>query len=194
MVKHRLCWLLSLAIAGCGGSSPTTPSPGGSDSPGPQFATGRYRLKMIAFDVSSDPLLLPCPAWLGVPSIGKSVTLELDVVKDGVEWVGRPSGAAGDVEVRFSDAGQLPTGRRAIAGSIRGQAPDMGIPGSVAPRDVSVTVAGTGATGAVLDGQTAFSVAVDTLTGRAVGSFRFNDSVGDVVICPAVSVQMNVLK
>ena len=76
-----------------------------SDSPGPQFATGRYRLKMIAFDVSSNPLLLPCPAWLGVPSIGKSVTLELDVVKDGVEWVGRPSGAAGDIEVRFRNAG-----------------------------------------------------------------------------------------
>ena len=188
MVKHRLCWLLFLAIAGCGGPAPTAPSQGDPNAPGPEFATGRYRLKMIAFDVSSDPLLLPCPAWLGVPSIGKSVTLELDVVKDGAEWVGRPSGAAGDLEVRFRDAGELPAGRRAIAGSIRGRAPDMGIPGSVAPRDVSMTVAGTGA---VLDAQTAFKVAVDTLTGRAVGEFRFHDSVGDVVSCPSVSVLMN---
>jgi hypothetical protein len=90
--------------------------------------------------------------------------------------MGRPAvRRRGDIEVRFRDAGELPTGRRAIAGSIRGQAPDMGIPGSVAPRDVSVTVAGTGTTGACCDGQTAFSVAVDTLTGRAVGTFRFNE-------------------
>ena len=191
MVKHRLCWFLSLAIAGCGGSSPTTP--GTIDSPGLEFATGRYRLKMIAFDVSFDPLQPSCPAWLGVPSIGKSVTLDLDVVKDGVEWVGRPSGAAGDVEVRFRNAGELPSGQRAIAGTIRGRAPDMGIPGSVAPRDVSVTVAGA-ATGATLDARTAFSVSVDELTGRASGVFNFQNSAGDVVSCPVVSVFMNVLK
>ena len=166
---------------------------GSIDSPGLEFATGRYRLKMIAFDVSFDPLQPSCPAWLGVPSIGKSVTLDLDVVKDGVEWVGRPSGAAGDVEVRFRNAGELPSGQRAIAGTIRGRAPDMGIPGSVAPRDVSVTVAGaaTGASVGRADG-------VLGLRRRAhrpgLGVFNFQNSAGDVVSCPVVSVFMNVLK
>ena len=150
-------------------------------------------LKITAYDFSTDPLVPACAGSFGVP-VTKIVTLQLTVVKDGAEWVGRTSNPAADIEMRFRDAGQLPFGERAFTGSIRGQAPDMGFLGVVPPGDVSVTVSGTGASAAVMDGRTLASLSVDTLTGRAVGEFRFHDSAGHVATCPAVSVWMNVLR
>ena len=146
---------------------------------------------MIAYDFSTDPLVPACPGSFSVP-VNKFVTLQLTVVKDGAEWVGRTSNAAADIEMRFRDAGEPAFGERAFTGTIRGQTPDMGLPGLLPPGDVSVTVSGTGATGAVLNGRTLASFSVKTLTGRAVGEFRFHDSAGHVATCPAVSVQMNV--
>ena len=192
MVTHRLCGILLLVTAGCGGSSPTTPSPAApSERAIPQFSTGPYTLHMTAFDLSSDPLVPACPGSLGVPRAGKSVVVHLTVVREGVEWVGRTTGAAADLEMRFRDAGELGLGRRSLVGTIRGQAPDMGLPGLLDPRDVSVTVAGTSATGALLDAQTAFSFAVNTLVGRAAGEFRFRDSGGSAGTCPAASIHIN---
>ena len=153
-----------------------------------QFATGRYNLHMVAYDFSTNPLLPACPGSL--TRAGKSVYFQMTVVRDGVEWVGRSSGVAADIEMRFRDAGELPLGGRALSGTIRGQAPDMGFPGLIAPRDVTVTVAGTVATGALFDAETMGSV--NTLIGRAVGEFRFHDSAGSVVSCPEISLQMNV--
>jgi hypothetical protein len=193
MARHGLWCLLVIGMAGCGGSSPAAPSPGGGPvgQAVPQFSTGRYLLRMTAFDLSSDPLVPACPGSFGVPRAGKSVVVHLTVVREGVEWVGRTSGAAADLELRFRDAGELEFGRRALAGTIRGQAPDMGLPGLLDPGDVSVTVAGTAATGALLDAQTAFSFAVNTLVGRAVGEFRFQDSAGNAATCSVVSIHIN---
>jgi hypothetical protein len=192
MVKHRVGWILSLALAGCSGSSSTAPTLGPLERVTPQFSIGRYMLQMTAPDFSSDPLIPACAGSIGVPRAGKSVTVELTVIKDGVEWVGRAAGAQADIELRFRDAGELPFGRRALVGTIRGQATDMGIPGLFDPRDVSVAVAGNVQNGAaLLDGQTAFLYSVSTLVGRAAGDFRFRDSAGNVGACPAVSININ---
>jgi len=119
----------------------------------------------------------------------KTVMVDLTVVKDGVEWVGRTSSASADIEMRFRDAGELPLGRRALAGTLRGQAPDMAFaPPLIVPRDVSVTIAGTAATGALMDAQTLDPYSVSTMVGRAVGDFLFRDSAGNVARCPAVTV------
>jgi len=190
MVKHRLCWVLCLGIAGCGGS-PAAPSPGGSGLPGqtvPQFSTGRYLLKISAPDSTSTLLLPVCGGSVGGPPAGTSVSVFLTVVKDGDEWVGRTSGAAADIEMRFRDAGELPSGGRALAGTIRGQAPDMGLSALIRPHDLSVTVAGTVAAGALMEAHTVFPYFVNAMIGQAVGDFRFRDSAGNLGRCSTVEV------
>ena len=198
MVKHRLCWVLCLGIAGCGGETPTEPSPGAPGLPGqtvPQFATGRYALTMLGPNFSADSPLAACSEALSLPPVPRSVSFQLTVTKEGAEWVGRTSGAAADVEVRFrdtEDAGELAFGGRAFVGTIRGQGTDQGISGLIGS-GVSVTFAGTGATAALLDARTAVPFSTSMLLGRAVGAIRFRDPAGNVATCPAVSVSMNVL-
>ena len=137
-----------------------------------------------------------CPGWpFGSPMT--SVSLLLTVVKEGAEWVGRTSGVAADIEVRFrdsEDAAELALGRRVLTGTIRGQAPDMTFwPGLIRPNDVSVTVGGTGgATGALLGAHTPIPFSAAMLLGRADGVFRFRDSAGNVATCSEVTVLMNV--
>jgi hypothetical protein len=176
--------------AGCGGSTtPLMPLPGQSI---PLFSTGRYSLQMNAPDSSSDPLVPACSGSIGVPRAGKAVALELNVVKEGIEWVGHPASAIGDLELRFRDAGELSLGRRSLVGTIRGQTPDMGLPGVISPKDVSVVVAGPmQGGGALLDGQTAFAYSVTTLVGRAQGTFRFRDSSGSEAVCSVVTININ---
>jgi hypothetical protein len=145
---------------------------------------------------SPGPLVPGCPGWFdGTPST--SVSVVLTVVKEGAEWVGRTSSATADIELRFrdaEDAGELASGRRVLTGTIRGQAPDMSFfPGLLRPKDVSVTVTGTGAaTGALLGAWTAIPFSASMVVGRAVGVFRFRDSAGNVATCREVSVGINV--
>lgn len=149
-------------------------------------------LQLTGFDFSTDPLLPPCAGPLGIPASGKHVIIELLVEKNGAEWVGRATGLPADIELRFRDGGVLPIGRRAFAGTIRGQARDMGIPGLADPRDVTVSIGGSGVDGsAFVEGQTAFFNSVSTLVGRAVGDMQFRDSAGNTGSCSTVSVHIN---
>jgi hypothetical protein len=159
--------------------------------PAPPFSTGTYRVQLTGYDGSTDPQLPPCATPAGMPPAGKSVNFELKVARDGNDWVGRASGPA-DIELRFHDAGDIMGGRRRLAGTIRGRAPDAGFPGIYPPSGVTVRVAGDGADGtAVIEGQTAFSYSTTLLVGRASGDFRFVDASGNTGVCTVVSFNIN---
>ena len=115
------------------------------------------------------------------------MTVELQVVKQGAEWVGRPAEAGADIELRFRDGGETTLGRRAFSGTLRGRAPDGGLRGLLDPRDVSVDIGG----GSTVDGATAFVRNVSTLVGRARGPFQFSDSAGNTGTCSVVSIHIN---
>lgn len=178
-----LC-LACAILAGCG-SSPVAPS---QQPPGPSlFSTGRYTVHITGFDFSSVPELPACAGSIGVPPSGKVVTVELQVVKEGSEWVGRGTAAGADIELRFRDGGEAQFGRRAFSGTIRGRARDFGLPGLLDPRDVSVVIGDA----AILTGETAFVRNFSTLVGRAQGDFRFVDSAGNEGNCAVVGIHIN---
>ena len=159
--------------------------------PAPPFSTGTYRVQLTGYDGSTDPQLPPCATPAGMPPAGKSVNFELKVAREGNEWVGRASSPA-DLELRFHDAGDLLFGRRALAGTIKGHAPDAGFPGIFPPTGVSVNVAGEGGDRtATIEGQTAFSYSTSLLIGRASGDFRFVDGAGNTGVCTVVSFNIN---
>jgi hypothetical protein len=150
----------------------------------PQFPVGSYWLGLTGYDVSVVPAIPACDKPAGVPPAGKSVMIKLNVVKQGTEWVGRVAEGDGDLELRFRDAGELPFGLRSLTGTLRGQAPDGGVPGGIGPRGVSVAIEGT----AAVEGQTALPFSSRVMSGRATGTLRFTDSSGGTARCPGVSL------
>jgi hypothetical protein len=186
-MRYTVTWFVCLGLAGCGGSSPVAPA---VPEP-PAFSTGRYMLELTGYDFSTVPELPVCAGPLGVPSSGKHVSVELQVMRDGAEWVGRSTRSPADIELRFKDAGLIGLGRRAFTGTIRGQGPDDGLPGLVDPRDVFLIIGGSAGNTARVEGETAFSNSVRTLVGRAEGEFRFRDSAGNTGSCSVVSVHIN---
>jgi hypothetical protein len=173
-----------LTVAACG-SSPTEPT---SDRPtATTFSTGLYTLHIGGYDFSTDPTIPACDGPIGVPRSGKSVTVELQVARDGAEWVGRSAVAGADLELRFRDGGEPSFGKRAFSGTLRGRAPDGGLRGMIEPRDVSVDVAA----GSTIEGETAFTNRVSTLVGRARGHFQFSDSAGNSATCAIVQIHIN---
>ena len=179
-----LC-LACAILAGCGSSpvEPTrTPFP-----TAPTFSTGQYTVQILGFDFSSVPEIPACAGPIGVPASGKAVTVELQVAKEGSEWVGRMTTAGADFELRFRDGGERSFGRRLFSGTIRGRARDAGLRGLIDPRDVSVVI-GAGST---VEGETAFVHSVSTLVGRALGDFQFSDSAGNTASCSVVQIHIN---
>jgi hypothetical protein len=174
-----------VTVVGCG-SSPIEPTripvPGATT-----FSTGLYTLQIIGYDYSTDPTIPACDGPLGVPRSGKSVTVELQVARDGVEWVGRSAVAGADIELRFRDGGEPSFGKRVFSGTLRGRAPDGGLRGMLDPRDVSIDIAA----GSTIEGETAFLNRVSTLVGRARGTFQFSDSAGNTGNCPVVQIHIN---
>jgi hypothetical protein len=174
-----------VTVVGCG-SSPIEPTripvPGATT-----FSTGLYTLQIIGYDYSTDPTIPACDGPLGVPRSGKSVTVELQVARDGVEWVGRSAVAGADIELRFRDGGEPSFGKRAFSGTLRGRARDTGLRGLLEPRDVSIAISA----GSTVEGQTAFSNNVTTLVGRARGDFQFSDSTGNSASCAVVGIHIN---
>ena len=173
-------------LAGCG-SSPTAPS-GPLPGPAPLFSTGTYLLQLNGYDFSSDPRIPACAGPIGVPREGKLVNVELQVVLEGSEWVGRGTTPDAAIELRFRDAGLSSFGRRAFAGTIKGRAPDGGLRGLTTGRDVAVVIGGSAA---IVEGETAFPTSTRTLVGRAQGDIRFQDSAGNAANCSAIGVHMN---
>ena len=168
-------------LAGCGTDSPTpAPSPSGPTTP--QFPVGTYWLLLTGYDTSATAAIPPCEPPAGQPPAGKRVVIELNVVRQGQEWVGRPT-AGSDLELRFTDSGELPFFLRGFTGTVRGTAPDGGIPGGDAARDVTIAIEGT----AAIDGQTALPLSARVLSGKATGSIHFRDSSGRRGTCSAVS-------
>lgn len=118
-MRHTITWFVCLGLAGCGGSSlvaPAVPEP-------PVFSTGRYMLQLTGHDLTTISEFPACAGPLGVPSSGKNVTVELQVAKEGAEWVGRSTRPPADIELRFKDAGLIGLGRRAFTGTIRATVP-----------------------------------------------------------------------
>jgi hypothetical protein len=187
--------LLTLICAGCAGSDSAPTSPSGVERAAGPFLTGRYYLQLVAFDFSDDPELPACAGYIGVPRAGKSVVVALTVVRDGNDWVGRPAQPGPDIELRFRDAGPAILGRRAFSGTLRGRAADEGVPYGppIPPNGVTVFATGGGpGAAAIVEGRTAFARNASTLTGRAVGEFRFQDEAGIAATCGTVSVHISV--
>jgi hypothetical protein len=151
------------------------------------FSTGRYTVTLTGFDFSTDPEIPACDGPIGVPRSGKGVTVELQVVREGAEWVGRGTSPGNDIEMRFRDAGLSSLGRRMFSGSIRGRAPDAGLRGTTEPVDVVVVIG----SGAIVEGQTAFLTTASTLVGRARGQFGFSDTAGNSGTCSVVAIHIN---
>jgi hypothetical protein len=179
-----LC-LACAILAGCG-SSPVEPTRIPFPS-APTFSTGQYTIQIIGFDFSSVPEIPACAGPIGIPTAGKAVIVELQVAKEGSEWVGRATAAGADLELRFRDSGERSFGKRAFSGTLRGRARDGGRPGFIDPRDVSVLI-GAGST---VEGETAFVRNVSTLVGRALGDFQFADSAGNTASCSVVQIHIN---
>ena len=114
------------------------------------------------------------------------MSIDLQVVTEGPDWVGRTTAAGADIELRFRDGGEPSFGRRTFSGSLRGRARDAGLPGLLDPRDVSVVI-----DNATVEGETAFFGRVSTLVGRARGDVRFSDSAGNTGRCSVVSIHIN---
>lgn len=186
--------VLALLCAGCGGAeAPTSPTPPVPDSP--SFLTGQYYLQLNAFDFSDNPQIPACPGFIGVPRAGKSVTVVLTVTREGAEWVGRPSTGGADMELRFRETGVTLFGRT-FSGTLRGRGSDQQLPFFPAPppNGVSVSVAGTApGAAAIVEGQTLGHGRANTLTGRAMGEFRFDDAAGALATCGTVAVHINVI-
>ena len=181
--------LRSLAVAflcllsACGGSDSPSLAPSGP-LVAPPFPVGTYWLLLTGYEVPG--AIPPCESPAGEPPAGKRVAVELNVVKEAQEWVGKTARAAGDLELRFVDAGELPFGLRALRGTVRGQAPDEGLPGAATPRDVSVAIDA----GVTVDGQTAYPFSASVLSGKAGGGFHFKDSAGRTGNCSVVAVTL----
>jgi hypothetical protein len=173
------------ALTACGGSEPAPLAPSPTGPATPPFPVGTYWLLLTGYDPPGTPAIPACDPPAGEPPAGKRVAIELDVQRQGPAWVGRPT-AAVDLELRFTDSGELPLGLRGFSGTLRGQAPDGGIPGAAAARDVAAAIEGPVA----IDGQTAFPFSASVLSGKATGSFRFTDSTGRSGTCSVVSVTM----
>jgi hypothetical protein len=183
---------LILACAGCGGSGAAPTAPSLPVRQPPTFLTGQYYLQLTAYDFSDNPLVPACAAYIGVPHAGKFVTVALTVVRENSDWVGRPAPGTGDLELRFHDAGIVGFGERTFSGTLRGRATDQEMPFSPLPSNgVTVSVSGSGPGGAaVIEGRTAFVNNANTLTGRALGQFRFEDEAGVAATCGTVSVHI----
>ena len=179
-----LC-LACVMIAGCG-ASPSEPTRIPLPS-GPTFATGTYNVQILGYDFSTVPEIPACAGPIGVPTSGKAVTVDLVVVKEGSEWVGRTTAAGADIELRFRDGGEPSFGRRVFSGTIRGRARDEGLRGLLEPRDVLVAIGG----GATVEGETAFINRVSTLVGRVRGDVQFSDSAGNTATCSVVQIHIN---
>ena len=180
MRKGATVGLLAL-LAACGG----TPQPAAPELITPAFPVGTYWVSMTGYDVPI-PGLSTCDRTGGEPPSSKRVTVQLTVIKEGTEWVGRNAEGTGDVTLRFRDGGELPYGLRALTGTLRGQARDTGIPGAANPTDVSITIDGN----ATVDGQTALPFSARVLSGRATGTIRFTDGNGRSATCSTIAVSM----
>jgi hypothetical protein len=182
MKRAAIAGLIGLLTA-CGGgdSLPLAPSP--SPPAVPPFPTGTYWLLLSGYDIPVAPVIPACdPA--GAPPAGKHVAVELDVVRQGPEWVGRPARDTGDLELRFRDGGELAFGLRAFTGTLRGEAPDGGVPGGGPAIGVSIAIDGTG----TIDGQTALPLSARVLSGKASGAIHFKDGTGQTGNCSAVAL------
>ena len=185
-MRLTLLCLACVTVAACG-SSPVEPTRIPLPSV-PTFATGAYNIQILGYDFSSVPEIPACAGPIGVPTSGKAVTVDLVVVKEGAEWVGRTTAAGADIELRFRDGGEPTLGRRVFSGTIRGRARDEGLRGLLEPRDVLVALGG----GATVEGETAFINRVSTLVGRVRGDVRFSDSAGNTSTCSVVQIHINV--
>jgi hypothetical protein len=177
-------FLAVLAACAGSGSQPLAPS---ADTPpaltAPPFPVGPYWISISGYD-NPTPGLPACDKPAGEPPAGKHVTVQVTVVKEGGEWVGRVAEGPGDLELRFRDAGDLPFALRAFTGTLRGQAADTGIPGAARPTDVTIAIDGS----AIADGQTAIPFSARVLSGRASGGIRFRDANGRSGACSGVSL------
>ena len=182
MRKGATAGLVAL-LAACGGSPSQPAAP---DLITPAFPVGTYWVSMTGYDIPI-PGLSTCDRPVGEPPSSKRVTVQLTVVKEGAEWVGRSAEAPADVTLRFKDGGELPYGLRGFTGTLRGQARDTGIPGAANPTDVSMAIDGN----AAVDGQTALPFSVRVLSGRATGTIRFTDANGRTATCSTVAVSMS---
>jgi hypothetical protein len=185
-VQYFFTSVVLATLAACGGDA----NPGGPTGlmppPSltiPQFPVGSYWVGLTGYDVPVAPAIPACDKPAGVPPAGKSVMIKLNVVKQGTEWVGRVADGDGDLELRFRDAGELPFGLRSLTGTLRGQAPDGGVPGGIGPRGVSVAIEGT----AAVEGQTALPFSSRVMSGRVAGDIRFSDTEARVGTCTAVA-------
>jgi hypothetical protein len=181
MRKGATAGLLAL-LAACGGS---TSQPAAPELITPAFPVGTYWVSMTGYDIPI-PGLSACDRPVGEPPSSKRVTVQLTVVKEGTEWVGRTAEGAGDITLRFRDGGELPYGLRAFTATLRGQAADTGIPGAANPTDVSIAIDGN----ATVDGQTALPFSARVLSGRATGTIRFTDGNGRSATCSTIAVAM----
>ena len=110
-VDKRVVALVALLSAGCGGSSP------GSPSDPLAFQAGRYRLSIIGLQCGSKEFETALP----------SVVLAVTVRPDGAAWVALPEHANGTLTLRFEKGTAIPNLQAVVVtGTVSGSADDEG--------------------------------------------------------------------
>jgi hypothetical protein len=167
--------LLFAALLQTSCSSPTSPSVQLN------FREGRHYVQFLGSAISPDPTVNLCVP-LGVPRQGTFVMTEIDLTREGNDWVGRSPAGLGSLELRiWSDGTSTPLGTH-VVGSIAGWADDRSIEGPV--RDVRVTFQRNVALEGIL------SRSVSFVEGDATGSITFSDSTAAAATCPQVDWTM----
>lgn len=110
-MDKRVVALVALLAAGCGGSSP------GSPSDPLAFQAGRYRLSIIGLQCGSKEFETALP----------SVVLAVTVRPDGAAWVALPEHANGTLTLRFEKGTAIPNLQAVVVtGTVSGSADDEG--------------------------------------------------------------------
>lgn len=194
-MTYRALTLVALfATVACAGND-GTPSPGVPiasplvPTPLPQsqwLRPGQYSVTIIGADFRTEPFTQICSP-VGVPSGGKTVNTEIELVSDGEWLVGSTRGSDANLEIRLRDAGAPPVflrGRTAV-GEIKGWATDRGSSAPFGPPPTGVTV--RVGTVAAISGETFPSLGVAlSMLGSAEGTIEFSDAQNRTAVCPSV--------